>query len=99
LREFLAHRERTTLPSDPIAPWLLGRSGEIQCVVALVALDWYQARVDEALAVAKLTRYLKDIHDGVAMHLDIGLPPCCRRGPALARPKVLVRARPALPSR
>lgn len=78
LRTFLEERERRMHPYEPGASWLTGRSGEIQCVVALVALDWHKGRLSGEAAASKLARYVKDIHDGMAMHLDIGMPPCCR---------------------
>ncbi len=78
LRTVLEDRERRMHPDEPGASWLTGRSGEVQCVVALVALDWHQRRLTGDAAASKLARYVKDIHDGMAMHLDIGMPPCCR---------------------
>jgi hypothetical protein len=78
LRGFLEERERKAHPGDAGAPWLIGRAGEIQCVVALVALDWYHERVSGEDAALRLSRYLREIHDGLAMHLDVGMPPCCR---------------------
>ncbi len=73
-------------------------------MVALVALDWHQQRLASDVAAAKLAQYVRDIHDGMAMHLDIGRPPCCRAplGPAdsstsdTKRPR---RAQRALPAR
>jgi hypothetical protein len=78
LRSFVDDREGRLRPGDAGASWLTGRAGEIQCVVALVALDWHQQRLSGEAAATKLARYVKDIHDGMAMHLDIGRPPCCR---------------------
>jgi hypothetical protein len=78
LRLFLEDRERRMDPYDPATPWLTGRAGEVQCVIALAALDWHQGRLSGEAGAAKLARYIKDIHDGMAMHLDIGMPPCCR---------------------
>jgi hypothetical protein len=78
LRSFVEDRESRARPGDPGLPWLTGRAGEIQCVVALVALDWHQQRLSGEAAAVKLAGYVKEIHDGMAMHLDIGMPPCCR---------------------
>jgi hypothetical protein len=78
LRTFVEDREGRARPGDPGAPWLTGRAGEIQCVVALVALDWHQQRLSGEAAAVKLARYVREIHDGLAMHLDVGMPPCCR---------------------
>jgi hypothetical protein len=78
LRSFVEDRESRARPGDPGLPWLTGRAGEIQCVVALVALDWHQQRLSGEAAATKLARYVRDLHDGLAMHLDIGMPPCCR---------------------
>jgi len=78
LREFIARKERSTYIFDPGGPWIAGRSGEIQCVVALVALDWHEGRHGTEGAVLSLNRYLRGLHDGLAMHLDIDQPPCCR---------------------
>jgi hypothetical protein len=78
LRVYLEDRERRVHPFDPGAFWLSGRAGEVQCVVALVALDWHQGRLTSEAGAAKLARYIKDIHDGLAMHLDVEMPPCCR---------------------
>lgn len=78
LRRFVEDREGRARPGDAGAQWLTGRAGEIQCVVALVALDWHQQRLSGEDAAVKLARYVKEIHDGMAMHLDIGMPPCCR---------------------
>jgi hypothetical protein len=78
LRTVLEDRERRMHPCEPGACWLTGRAGEVQCVVALAALDWHQGRLTGDAAASKLARYVKDIHDGMAMHLDIGMPPCCR---------------------
>ena len=46
-------------------------------LVALVALDWHHKRLSGEAAATKLARYVKEIHDGLAMHLDVGMPPCC----------------------
>lgn len=78
LRSFIEDRESRARPGDPGLPWLTGRAGEIQCVVALIALDWHQQRLSGEAAATKLARYVKDLHDGLAMHLDIEMPPCCR---------------------
>jgi|HubBroStandDraft_6_1064221.scaffolds.fasta_scaffold147663_2 hypothetical protein len=78
LREFIARKERATYILDPGGPWIAGRSGEIQCVVAIVALDWHEGRHGTEGAVVSLNRYLRELHDGLAMHLDVGQPPCCR---------------------
>jgi hypothetical protein len=78
LRVFIEDRERRVRPGDAGAQWLTGRAGEIQCVVALVALDWHQQRLSGEASAVKLACYLREIHDGLAMHLDIGMPPCCR---------------------
>ena len=78
LREFVARKERGTYIFDAGGPWIAGRSGEIQCVVALVALDWHEGRHGTEGAVLSLNRYLRGLHDGLAMHLDIDQPPCCR---------------------
>ncbi len=78
LREFIARKERATYIVDPGGPWIAGRAGEIQCVVALAALDWHEGRHCTEGAVASLNRYLRGLHDGLAMHLDIDQPPCCR---------------------
>jgi hypothetical protein len=104
LRGFLEERERKVRPYDHGAPWLIGRAGEVQCVVALIALDWYQERVSTQEAAVRLARYVREIHDGLAMHLDVGMPPCCRlplaragsrpsetKRPATARPDPLGR--------
>ncbi len=91
LRSFVEDRESRARPGDPGLPWLTGRAGEIQCVVALVALDWHQQRLSGEAAATKLARYVKDLHDGLAMHMDIGMPPCCRgaskRSAAVVRPR------------
>jgi hypothetical protein len=78
LREFVEDRERRVRRGDPGAWWLTGRSGEIQCVVAIVALDWHQKRLSSEDAATRLARYLRELHDGLAMHLDVEMPPCCR---------------------
>jgi hypothetical protein len=78
LRAFLEERERAARPNDPEAAWLIGRAGEVQCVVAILALDWYHERLSGPDAALRLSRYLREIHDGLAMHLDVGMPPCCR---------------------
>ena len=78
LRMFLEDRERRVHPNDAGAPWLIGRAGEVQCVVALIALDWHQERLSGEAAASKLAAYVREIHDGLAMHLDVGMPACCR---------------------
>jgi hypothetical protein len=78
LREFIARKERATYIFDPGGSWITGRSGEIQCVVAIVAMDWHEGRHCTDGAVVSLNRYLRGLHDGLAMHLDIEQPPCCR---------------------
>jgi hypothetical protein len=77
LRSFLEDRESRARPGDAGTQWVIGRAGEVQCVVALVALDWHQKRLSGEAAATKLARYVKDMHDGLAMHLDVGMPPCC----------------------
>ncbi len=88
LQTFIEERERRTRRGDAAGRWLTGRSGEIQCVVALVALDWHQQRISSEAAATTLARYIREIHDGLAMHLDVAMPPCCR-GPR--KPTVAVR--------
>jgi hypothetical protein len=78
LRGYLEERERKIPASDPGAPWLIGRAGEVQCVVALLALDWHQERLTGQDAAVRLARYVREIHDGLAMHLDVEMAPCCR---------------------
>jgi hypothetical protein len=85
LREVLAAREARMALDDPRAQWLIGRAGEVQCVVALVALDWHHERVTGEEAAARLGRYIRYLHDGMAMHLDIGSPSCCRLARARSR--------------
>jgi hypothetical protein len=101
LRSFVADREHHLRPGDAAAPWLIGRAGEIQCVVALVALDWHQERLSTEAAAARLARYLKDLHDGLAMHIDVAMPPCCqslqRRSSGI--PSSVSHATPAQPRR
>jgi hypothetical protein len=92
LREYLSRREETTYPFHPGGAWLTGRAGEVQCVVALVAVDWYAARVSTDAAIVRLNRYLREMHDGLAMHLDVGRPPCCSTRPRAASPAALPRA-------
>jgi hypothetical protein len=87
LRTFLNEREGRMRPGDAGLHWLTGRAGEVQCVVALIALDWHQDRLSSDAAAAKLARYVREIHDGLAMHLDIGMPPCCRMPLGRAAPK------------
>jgi hypothetical protein len=87
LRSFLEEREGRLLESDAGARWLIGRAGEVQCVVALIALDWHQERLSSDAAATKLARYVREIHDGLAMHLDIGMPPCCRVPIVRANPR------------
>jgi hypothetical protein len=103
LRSFLEQREARIDPYDHGAPWLIGRAGEVQCVVALVALDWHQQRLSGEDAAAQLARYVREIHDGLAMHLDIGSPSCCRtvvsaRGRPATAPKVAGSRRPNQPA-
>ena|SRR6185437_8950617 len=86
LRAFLADREARLRHGDAGEAWLIGRGGEVQCVVAIVALDWHQQRVSGEEAAARLSRYVREIHDGMAMHLDVGMPPCCRMPLARTRP-------------
>jgi hypothetical protein len=78
LQDFIGRKERAIYIFDPGGPWIAGRAGEIQCVVALVAMDWHEGRHDTEAAVASLNRYLRGLHDGLAMYLDIEQPPCCR---------------------
>jgi hypothetical protein len=78
LRSFIAERENHLSPGEAAAPWLIGRAGEIQCMVALITLDWHQERLSTEAAAARLARYLKDLHDGLAMHIDVAMPPCCQ---------------------
>jgi hypothetical protein len=78
LRGFLLERERKVRVGDPGASWIIGRAGEVQCVVALIALDWYEERYTGQEAAIRLSRYVREIHDGLAMHLDIAMPPCCK---------------------
>lgn len=105
LRGFLEERERRTHPGDAGAQWVTGRAGEVQCVVALVALDWHQQRLSTEAAATTLARYVREIHDGLAMHLDIGMPPCCRAplARAASRPsgpkKKTRRAQSSVPTR
>ncbi len=77
LQTFLDEREARVLPDDPMAPWIVGRAGEVQCVVAIVAIDWHQQRVSDEEAAARLGRYLREMHDGLAMHFDVAMAPCC----------------------
>ena len=101
LRSFVAERENHLRPGDAGAPWLIGRAGEIQCVVALVALDWHHERLSTEAAAARLARYLKDLHDGLAMHIDVDLPPCCQslQRPIFGVPSSALHATPVQPDR
>jgi hypothetical protein len=81
LQSFLEDREKRARLGDTGAMWLSGRAGEIQCVVALVAIDWHQQRLSTEAAASGLARYIKAIHDGLAMHMDVGLPSCCQGAP------------------
>ncbi|HEX4448799.1 MAG TPA: hypothetical protein VH044_18785 [Polyangiaceae bacterium] len=90
LRSFLEEREARLRPGDPGEAWLIGRAGEVQCVLAIVALDWHQQRVSGDEAATRLARYVREIHDGMAMHLDIGMPHCCRAPLHRAKPREAV---------
>jgi hypothetical protein len=87
LQEFFDAVEEQLEGRDSLEPWVIGRAGELQCFVAIVALDWHHKRTSDGEAAARLARYVRDMHDGIAMHLDVGLPPCCAgpNGPAASR--------------
>jgi hypothetical protein len=81
LAELLAQRERVTRDFDVGGLWLTGRAAELQCVAAMIAVDWQEGRLPAAAAAGKLARYVRELHDGLAMHLDVAMPACCRALP------------------
>jgi hypothetical protein len=88
LAELLAQRERVTRDFDVGGVWLIGRATELQCVAAMIAVDWQERRLPTAAAAGKLARYVRELHDGLAMHLDVAVPACCHAPPAATRPGV-----------
>src|SRR5258708_8804001 len=77
LAELLAQRERVTREFDAGALWLMGRAAELECVAAMVVVDWQEGRLPAEAAASKLARYVRELHDGLAMHLDVEMPACC----------------------
>lgn len=78
LGELLGQRERTASPFEDGSLWLTGRATELHCVAAMAAVDWHEGRLSAKAAAGRLARYVRDLHDGMAMHLDIATPSCCR---------------------
>jgi hypothetical protein len=78
LAELLTQRERACTPEEAGALWLAGRATEVQCVAAAAAVDWHEGRRSAASAAGRLARYLRDLHEGLAIHLGVGMPSCCR---------------------
>ncbi|MGH7269291.1 MAG: hypothetical protein ACREJ3_02580 [Polyangiaceae bacterium] len=96
LKGLLIDRERSVYPFDAGGPWLTGRSGEVQCVVALLTMDWHEGRASTATTITEIGRYLRDVHDGLAIHLDIGMPSCCHPPRRAGTSESLVRPRATL---
>jgi hypothetical protein len=78
LADLLGRVEQAAAPFPPACVWLIGRAAELQCIVHLVASDWQVGRLSAEAAARRLNLYVKELHDGMAMHLDIGTPVCCR---------------------
>jgi hypothetical protein len=78
LMDLLAKHERRASPYDSGGAWLIGRASELRCVIALVAMDWHKGLLSSDAAARKLGRHVRDLHDGLAIYLDIGRPACCR---------------------
>ena len=92
LVDLLLERERLLGHFETGAVWLIGRATELQCVAAMAVVDWQEGRLTPEAAAGKLARYVRELHDGLAMHMDIEMPACCRPlsqtlasdGPAIA---------------
>ncbi len=86
LAELLARREQGQPTPDGGGAWLIGRAAELRCIAGIVAIDWHEGRLSAEAAACKLARYVRELHDGLAMHLDVAMPGCCRGRAEAPRP-------------
>jgi hypothetical protein len=76
--ELLRLRERMANRRDPGRLWLAGRARELRSVANLVARDWHDGRLSAVAAARELTRHIAFVHEGLARHVGIKRPSCCR---------------------
>ncbi len=77
MSELLMLRERNTAPGAPGHGWLVGRAAELRCVAAVLGRDWHDGKLTPGAAAVELARYLRQNHDGLALHLNLERPSCC----------------------
>jgi hypothetical protein len=75
--EVLAARERHVSTRDRAALWLVGRAGELRCVVQAVTDDWRSGRLSPGQAAIDLALHLESIHRGFAEIVGRQTPLCC----------------------
>ncbi len=81
LREVVAIHELTP-PSDEWAEvWLLGRAQEIGEFVGEIARAWRGGEISDQKAARSLVGYIESLHAGLARHLGVTVPTCCRASP------------------
>jgi hypothetical protein len=75
--ELLAVRECQVAARDRAAPWLVGRAGELRCVVEAVTKDWRRGRLSAGQAAIDLALHLESLHRGFAENIGRQTPLCC----------------------
>jgi hypothetical protein len=83
LTELLTLRERGVAPHDAGGAWITGRAAELRCVATVIGRDWHDGTVSADAAAARLAQHIKQLHEGLAEHLGLQWPSCCR--PNLSR--------------
>jgi hypothetical protein len=78
LTELLTLCERRVAPHDAGGAWITGRAAELRCVATVIGRDWHDGTVSADAAAARLTRHIKHLHEGLAQHLGLRWPSCCR---------------------
>jgi hypothetical protein len=75
--QILEGRERHVSTRDMAALWLVGRAGELRCLLAVLLEDHEQGRVRAGQAAVELARHLNALHAGFAAINGRQAPLCC----------------------
>jgi hypothetical protein len=59
------------------ATWLVGRVGEVECLVGELVDDWQRGAVSEADAAGAVNAYVGALHRGLAINFGELAPSCC----------------------
>ena len=86
LQEALNHAERLAGVLDSLDPrsgrqaastWLLGRPGEVDCLLRALIGDWRSERLSDVETAQAINAYVATLHRGLAIYFGELAPPCC----------------------